>query len=156
MSGSLVQGGAAVGRFTDLAPLEQAVVHSLRLWSEGPDGRASLQADWAACHGEATAQTLADRFGELLDCALRHARRPLMCHTPGCPCAGGDESVFARFVALAAGGEREEAVLIATLMVRADLALCLADLAADVGRGMMRAQPVVWVTAAPERHAWRH
>ena len=53
-------------------------------------------------------------------------------------------------------GEREEAVLIATLIVRADLALCLADLAADVGRGMMRAEPVVWMAAMPERPVWRH
>ena len=52
-----------------------------------------------------------------------HARRPLLGHAPDCPCAGADECVFARFVALAAEGAREDAVLMAALMVRADLAL---------------------------------
>ena len=53
--------------------------------------------------------------------------------TPDCPCAGADECVFARFVALAAEGAREDAVLMAALMVRADIALGLATLAESIG-----------------------
>ena len=56
-----------------------------------------------------------------------------MGHALDCPCAGSDECVFARFVALAAEGAREEAVLIATLIVRADVALGLTALAESVG-----------------------
>ena len=68
----------------------------------------------------------------------RYARRPLLGHAPDCPCAGADECVFARFVALAAEGAREDAVLMAALLVRADVALCLAALAEAIGLGLMR------------------
>jgi hypothetical protein len=63
-----------------------------------------------------------------------------MGHAPGCPCAGADECVFARFVALAAEGAREDAVLMAALMVRADLALGLALQAERIGLRLMRDQ----------------
>jgi len=75
---------------------------------------------------------------ELVRTMAGHSRRPLMGHAPGCPCAGADECVFARFVALAAEGAREDAVLMAALMVRADLALCLATGAESVGLRLMR------------------
>jgi hypothetical protein len=48
--------------------------------------------------------------------------------------------VFARFVALSAAGAREDAVLIAALLVRAALALGLVTLAEPVGLGMRRLQ----------------
>ena len=67
-------------------------------------------------------------------------RRPRLGHAPDCPCAGGDECVFARFVALAAEGAREEAILMAALIVRADLALGLTALAEEIGLGLMRGQ----------------
>ena len=54
------------------------------------------------------------------------------------PAPARDECVFARFVALAAEGAREDAVLMAALLVRADLALCLAGLAESIGLGLMR------------------
>ena len=67
-----------------------------------------------------------------------HSRRALVGHAPGCPCAGADECVFARFVALAAEGSREQAILMAALMVRADLAFCLATRAEAIGLRLMR------------------
>lgn len=117
-------GGAAVGRLDDLPPLERMVVLCLRLWSAGAD----LRGGQTACEG----------LDELIGTVVRHARRPLLCHAPDCPCAGADEAVLARFVALAAEGAREDAVLIATLLVRADLALGLAALAEQVGLGLTR------------------
>ena len=48
--------------------------------------------------------------------------------------------MFARFVALAAEGAREEAILMAALIVRADLALGLTALAEEIGLGLMRGQ----------------
>jgi hypothetical protein len=129
-------GAAPVGRITELPPLERMVIRCLRLWSAGPDGR--LELELARRHGGPAAQRLADAIGELLLLSVRHARRPLLGHALDCPCAGADECVFARFVSLAAEGAREEAVLIATLLLRADVALTIAALAEEVGLGLMR------------------
>ena len=131
-------GGAPVGRVAELPPLERRLVRCLRLWSGGPDGQRLLRCELAARHGEEAARRLAEDLGELLALSVRHARRPLLGHALDCPCAGADECVFARFVSLAAEGSRDEAVLIAVLLVRADLAFALASLAAKVGLGLMR------------------
>jgi hypothetical protein len=130
-------GGAAVGRLAELPPLEARVVRCVRLWSGGPQGRAALGDELARRHGNG-AVGLARALDDLLGTTVRYARRPLMGHALDCPCAGSDECVFARFVALAAEGAREEAVLIATLIVRADVALGLTALAELVGLSLMR------------------
>ena len=91
-----------------------------------------------ARHGAAVGGNLAADFDDLVRAMAGHSRRPLMGHSPGCPCAGADECVFARFVSLAAEGAREEAVLMAALMVRADVALWLAARAETVGLRLMR------------------
>ncbi len=129
-------GAAAVGHVADLPPLERQVIRCLRFWCAGPDGQGALGRELSLRHGP----VLAERLAELLQLTATHARRPLLGHAIDCPCAGGDECVFARFVSLAAEGAREEAVLMAALIVRADLALCLAGLAEDVGLGLMRGQ----------------
>jgi hypothetical protein len=130
-------GGAAVGRLSELPPLEARVVRCLRLWSAGPQGRVALGDELVRRHGGRAAD-LAASLDDLLATTVRYARRPLIGHALDCPCAGSDECVFARFVALAAEGDREEAVLIASLIVRADVALALAGLAEAVGLGLMR------------------
>ncbi len=118
-------GGAAVGRLAELPPLERRVIRCVRLWSGGSQGREALGEELARRHGRRPAGTLPRALDELLETTVRYARRPLMGHALDCPCAGSDECVFARFVALAAEGAREEAVLIAALIVRADVALGL-------------------------------
>ncbi len=131
-------GAAAVGRIAELPPIERQVIRCLRLWSDGPGGREVLNRELAARHGSEKAARLLADFAELMQLTARHARRPLLNHAPDSSSAGADECVFARFVALAAEGSREDAALMATLLVRPDLALCLAGLAEMVGLGLMR------------------
>jgi hypothetical protein len=133
-------GAAAVSRLSELPPLERQVIRCLRFWCSGPAGQGALGRELAQRLGPDTAERLAEGIAELLHVTASHARRPLLGHALDCPCAGGDECVFARFVSLAAEGAREEAVLMASLIVRPDLALCLAGLAEDVGLGLMRGQ----------------
>ena len=130
-------GGATVGRLAELPPLERRVIRCVRLWSGGAGGKEALREELARRHG-AAAGNLCRSLEELLETTVGFARRPLMGHALDCPCAGSDECVFARFVALAAEGAREEAVLIAALLVRADVALGLTCLAESVGLGLMR------------------
>jgi hypothetical protein len=133
-------GAAAVGHLAELPPLERQVIRCLRFWCAGPNGQAALGRELAQRMGRRAAERVTAHLDELLQVTASHARRPLMGHDLDCLCAGGDECVFARFVALAAEGAREEAALMASLMVRPDLALCLVRLAEDVGLGLMRGQ----------------
>jgi hypothetical protein len=133
-------GAAPVGRLAELPPLEREVIRCLRLWCAGPEGRGAVACELAARHGDGIGRGLAADFGDLVAIMAGHSRRPLVGHAPGCPYAGADECVFARLVALAAEGAREDAVLMAALMVRADLALTLTTRAEAIGLRLMRNQ----------------
>jgi hypothetical protein len=131
------RGGAAVGFITELDGVEAASVIYLRLWCDGPDAQAQIRDDFASSLGPERGRSALKSFEDLCSLCSRHGRRPLMRHSLQCKCLGADESCFANFIAAAATGEREDAMLIATLLVRPDVAPLIASLAADVGRAFM-------------------
>lgn len=132
------RGGAPVGLITELNGMEAASVLYLRLWSDGADGQTQVRDDFVTalgpCQGEKAVQT----FGQICNLCSAHGRRPLMRHSVQCKCLGADESCFANFIATASEGEREDAMLIATLLVRPDVAPLLASCAFDFGLALKR------------------
>ncbi len=138
MSSPSSRGGAAVGRLTDLAPIEAGAVMYLRLWSEGAKGRADAASDFdialGANQGRAAMLTL-DRLCSL--CAS-YGRRPLIRHGLGCACLGADENCFAQMIAAASEGAREDAMMMASLIVRPDFAPALASLSEKLGMALRR------------------
>lgn len=125
------RGAAPVARMEALPPAEAALVHALRLSCSGDGGRERLSALFGAAAGAA--------FDGLMQALLPHLRRPLMHHATRCACVGADEAVFANFVVTAAWGEREDAMLMATLLVRADAAPGVVALAEMTGHHFGRA-----------------
>jgi hypothetical protein len=132
------RGGAPVGYITELDGIEAASVIYLRLWSDGPEAQAQVWNDFAAGLGLAQGRKALQSFEQLCSLCTSHGRRPLLRHSVHCKCLGGDESCFANFIAAAAEGEREDAMLIATLLVRADVAPLIASCAADFGLALKR------------------
>ncbi|WP_170786925.1 hypothetical protein [Ruegeria lacuscaerulensis] len=144
MTASLSRGGAAVGKLSDLSPIEASAVLYLRLW-----GDATARKDIACKIGvdlgtepEAVAMMTIDRL-----CALcaHHGRRPLIRHQVGCSCLGADENCFAQMIAAASEGAREDAMMMATLIVRPDFAPALTALSEELGlalRQMTAPQPL--------------
>lgn len=132
------RGGAAVGFINELDGVEAASVIYLRLWCDGPDAQAQIGDDFVLSLGPEQGRKALKSFDDLCSLCSRHGRRPLMRHSLQCKCLGADESCFANFIAAAATGEREDAMLIATLLVRPDVAPLIASLAAEVGHAFMR------------------
>lgn len=132
------RGGAPVGLVTELDSVEAASVVYLRLWLDGPDAQAQVWNDFATSLGPDQGRKALQSFDDLCSLCARHGRRPLMRHSVQCECLGADESCFANFIATAATGEREDAMLMATLLVRPDMAPIIASLAADVGLAFRR------------------
>lgn len=119
-------GAAAVGTLEDLPPLGQLAVLCLR----GLGRReADLHGRLAVRFGDDLAAATIARCDDLLQFLARHARRPLIRHAPDCGCLGADEAAFAHLCALADRGERDELLMFAMLMARADMAPCLVPLA---------------------------
>lgn len=135
------RGGASVGYLSNLSDIEHLAVRYLRLWCDGAAGKHQVEHDFHLAlgvgHGTRATHCLAD----ICELCTQHGRRPLVRHQISCRCLGADESCFANFVSAAAEGQHEDAALIATLLVRADYAIGLADLAREFGLALKRISP---------------
>ncbi len=132
------RGSAPVGFITELDSIEAASVIYLRMWCDGPDGQISVWNDFASSLGSDHGSRVVKTFEKLCSLCTQHGRRPLMRHSVQCKCLGSDESCFANFIATATSGDREDAMLIATLLVRPDVAPIITSLAADFGLALKR------------------
>jgi hypothetical protein len=130
------RGGVPVGHLAELPQVEAGAVVCLRLWCDGAEGQARLWTDMAAALGAGPARDALQALERLVGQIARNGRRPLMRHGRACACVGADEAAFATMVATAAEGEREDAVLLAALLVAPALAAEVAELAGVVGQAL--------------------
>lgn len=128
---SCKRGAAPVGIISDLDATEAAAVVYFRMWCNGPAAQARVRAEFIQQLGHAHGVRTAETLDRLCRTCVDFGRRPLMCHSVRCTCLGADESCFATFVASAGDGCREDAMLIATLLVRVDMAPVLTALGTD-------------------------
>lgn len=135
------RGASPVGRVDLLPDPEGWWVRCLRLWCDGDEAQAILRGQLEARFGAERAHDVFVRFTDLMALIFHHSRRPLMHHAPGCDCVGADEAVFALFCSQAVN-DREEAMMIACLLLRADVAPLAVSLAQTLGLDHARAAPV--------------
>lgn len=130
------RGGAAVGRMAELGAIESGAILCLRLWFENPasHARRSFEDDFGAFGGALALGNI----GAICRLCDEHGRRPLMRHALSCDCVGGDEACLARMVEAALAGERDEAMMMASLMARADVAPQMVALAEVAGAALAR------------------
>lgn len=138
MSTPSLRGGATVGRLTDLDPIEAGAVMYLRLWSNGPNGRADAASDFDIALGVDQGRVAMLTLDRLCALCARYGRRPLVWHGLGCACLGADENCFAQMIAAASEGAREDAMMMASLIVRPDFAPALASLSQELGLALRR------------------
>ena len=123
----------------DQVPVPEALLVScLREWFSGPDGRSRVDRVLRLRLGERAADACLPALEDVFHIVASHGRRPLIRHEPGCPCVGVDEAVLAHFVMTAAIGEREDAMLIASLLVDARMLLALTEAARQAGLCLSR------------------
>ncbi|MEM7742458.1 MAG: hypothetical protein AAF409_02000 [Pseudomonadota bacterium] len=127
------RGGAPVGYLDELSAVEAGAVLYLRLWCDGPDSQTQVWNDFASTFGAARGRAALKGFEQLCTLAVEHARHPFMRHAVTCRCLGAHEAVFATLVASATRGDREDAMLMAALLVRSDIAVPMTDLAQQFG-----------------------
>ena len=132
------KGAAPVGVLSDLEPVPMSAVMYLRLWCEGH--RDQLRQDLLPALGPEAAARAGQEFDHLCSLCINHGRRRLCRHHLQCKCLGADESCFANLVELAAAGEDADAMLIATLMLRAEQVPLSTALAQSVGTALSRAR----------------
>ncbi len=138
MSMPASRGGAAVGRLSDLSPVEAGAVMYLRLWGDGATGRANAASDFDIALGSDQGRAVTLTLDRLCALCAHHGRRSLIRHGLGCACLGADENCFAQMIAAASEGAREDAMMMASLIVRPDYAPALASLSEELGLALRR------------------
>ena len=131
-------GGATVASLSALDGAQALAVLLYRDWLDGADGQDRVRDVFVQNLDQGQAAIAIQGWGALIDELMRHARRPLMRHALSCPCVGADEAAFAQILSLAACGEREEVLLILSLLIRADRTLCALVAAESAGRAIHR------------------
>jgi hypothetical protein len=142
------RGGCAVAVLDTLPDAERVVVMALRHWADGSEGGAQLAELLQARMAPRSAAECRRALGELFGIVARHGRRRLVRHATGCPCVGADEAVLAQVVILAATGDREDAMLVGSLIVEGPLLLSFAEVARRAGLLLHRAELAVPSPAA--------
>lgn len=132
------RGAATVGHLQDYDAITAAAVIYLRMWCDSPETQADFINDMTHTLGSGRGRKAVEAFGELCGMCIRHGRRPLARHSLNCKCVGADEASFGHFVATAAEGDRDDAMLFATLLVRPDVAPIVTSLAAEFGHALMQ------------------
>ena len=75
-------------------------------------------------------------LSRLTQLIVQNGRRPLMRHALECRCIGADESCFATMIASAAENDHEDSMLLASVMVKAQVASVAACLAFQVASAL--------------------
>ena len=132
------RGGAPVGHLSELGAVEAAAVIYWRLWADGLTGQRRAAHDFCTVLGEKAGTEAIEALAQIFDMCARHGRRRLMRHGLGCKCLGADESCFANFIGYASECRREDAALIASLLVTPDLCMPMAALAQTFGLALRR------------------
>lgn len=140
------RGAQRVGLIEDLGDVERLAVHWLRSWGRDPVGQAHLESSLSVGLGPDQARNIKGVFEDLMEVGRHYGRRALCRHGRNCSCLGADEAVFAHLVEAGANGEQEDAALLAALVVRPDMAMCFAGLAAEFGMALNKV-----VRTAPAR-----
>lgn len=130
-------GQMPVADMSELTGLSGMAVCCLRHWNQG--GAEAALAMLCARMADGQALVAFEALQDLTAVLAAHMRRPLRCHAPHCACLGMDEAAFARFVEEAAMGEREDALMLASLLVEARAILPLTDAAGRLGLSLHRA-----------------
>ncbi|RYH02612.1 hypothetical protein EU805_08290 [Salipiger sp. IMCC34102] len=130
-------GGATVGDLRGMSGDGALAILMYRDWFDGEMGRARV-ADVFVQAIPREASAAMSNWTTLMSELVTHARRPLVRHGLQCHCVGADEAVFAQLLNLASHGEREEAMLMLSLLMPADRTLCALQAAESCGCTLRR------------------
>lgn len=143
-----LDGGMPVTSMAEMTGLPAMVIGCLRAWNRG--GAEGALVHLSSRLPEPMALGTFEALQDLAAVLGPHMRRPLRCHAANCACVGLDEAAFARFVEEAAFGQREDALMLACLMVEARAILPLTDAAGRLGLCLHRAGLCARRQAMPE------
>ena len=108
------------------------------MWCSGTETQTRVWNEFAAILGRTDGRSALISLEKVCNHLVRHGRRPLTYHKVECRCVGADEACFANFIGAMAEDARDDALLIATILVRPKSATVLVELAETLGFAINR------------------
>lgn len=136
-------GAYPVSVLAALPDAQALVVRALRQWCSSPEGPEQVYRTLTARLGRSHGLTCHQAMGEMMHILQRHARRAFVRHGADCRYVGSDEAILAHFVTIAATGAREDAMLIASLLLEGRYLLPFTEAAQQVGLFLLRIEPEI-------------
>ena len=127
------RGAAPVGHLDELPPLEMTTIVYLRMWCGGGASREQVRNDFILAFGYSTGSLHSATFSSFMMLLIHKSRRKIMRHQTHCQYFGGDESAVANMIAAAAAGDVDDALLLASHLVPADVVEELINPAEQIG-----------------------
>jgi len=118
-------------KFLDLE--EYTIISFLRRWCDGDISRSNLNKELIINLGYAEGNSAFQSFKDLCEIIFHHGRRSLIRHQLDCNCVGADESCFAQLILRSANNYKEDAILIALLLVPPHLTSQTVSLSEKIG-----------------------
>lgn len=125
--------GQCSAHWSDRQKLEALSISLLRLWADGQAGRARMTAEIYETIGPQRGHRIVTLWAEFIEIYGLYQQDPSAPHAIYEDYLSIDEAYFAQFLAIAAEGDREEALLLAMSRVRPDAVLVLTNLATQIG-----------------------
>lgn len=133
-------GGLTVSSVDVMPAPEAFLVGCLREWCDSRSGPASVRERLAERMGATEGAICYSAMEDMFSVLFRHSRRRLVRHDRDCKCVGADEAILAHFVSTAATGVREDAMLLASLLIEPTMMMSLTESASRVGLHLRRAE----------------
>ena len=130
------RGGAPVGQMDELPLLEMSVIVYFRMMASSLETRQALKKYFLLAFGEDHGLYYSNKFEEFYIKLATQSRRKIMHHELNCKCFGGDESVVANMISLAAMGNIKDAELLAFNLVSGNLVKEIVSYSEDIGLGL--------------------
>lgn len=122
----MLAGQITIGRLSDLSEVGQLAVLALRGLDHAPG---AIPRDLVAAIGPLSANKAMARCDDLAQLISQYSTRPLVRNDLHKQQTSGDEAVFAEICTLALSGQREDMLILAMTLCRADVAPCVLPLA---------------------------
>ncbi|MCB5198624.1 hypothetical protein LGQ03_05175 [Loktanella sp. TSTF-M6] len=129
-----VTGSVVVGDIRALSPMQFVTVSLFRDWFDGQAGRDRVGDFFDSALGPDLGQAATENWATFVTALVDHARRPVMRHGADCRCVGADEAVVAHILTAAVTADREDAMLLLSLLVPGEVLLVLIQYAERAGR----------------------
>ena len=129
-------GGIPISNLSYLSENELLSIFYLRCFSESKSSKKNLENELCSYLGKKKGLEILFYLESLYEILLKKGRKKFILHSVNCNCVGLDENSFIHLISFSAFKDKNEAMLIATIMTNSNIAPQLVLIAQEYAKGI--------------------